>query len=95
MPGAILILTPFAGLPHDFEMQETLRDRFLDADPDTPSRSKSGQVLERSGTCAKGRSMTVPNKVPVAKATHSTGPTRTRLAAGCRFGPPTMNPPFR
>ena len=38
--------------------------------------------------------MTVPNKVPVAKATHSTGPTRTRVAAVCRFGPPTMNSPF-
>lgn len=95
MPGAILILTPFPGLSHDFEMQETLRDQFLDADPDTPSRSKSGQALESSGTCAKGPSMTVPNKVPATKATHSTGPTRIRVAAGCRFGPPTTNSPFR
>ena len=33
VPGTILMLTPFAGLPYDFPMLETLRDQFPDADP--------------------------------------------------------------
>ena len=33
VPGTILMLTPFAGLPYDFQMLETLRDQFPDADP--------------------------------------------------------------
>ena len=62
--GMILMLTPFAGLPYDFEMLETLRDEFPDVDPvhlaalgDIWSVEVS-KIVERTLRIAKDRGVT-------------------------------------